>query len=102
GGTPMKVWRGRSDRWSCKRSAALGAMLMVALWSQTAINARADQGGKAEPTRIQFARGRDSATLRGVVRDDAQKEYAFTARKGQRLTLALSAEPARSLSVTAK
>ena len=98
----MKILEGQGGRSLCGRSAALCATLIVALWWHTAINALSEQGGKAEPTRIQFARGRDSATVSGVLRDDAQREYAFAARKGQRLTLTLSAAPARSVTATAR
>lgn len=83
------------------RTAALTATLIVALW-QAGSHALPEQGGKAEPTRIQFASGRDSAKVSGALRDDAQREYTFAARKGQRLTLTLSAAPARSVSVTAR
>jgi hypothetical protein len=80
---------------------ALFATLVVAPW-HTGVSALPEQGGKAEPTRIQFARGRDTATVSGALRDDAQREYAFAARKGQRLTLTLSAAPARSVSASAR
>jgi hypothetical protein len=93
---------GQGGRSFCERSGATGAALILALWWNAGIGALPDQGGRAEATRIQFARGRDSATVRGVLRDDAQREYAFAARKGQRLTLKLSVTPAQSVSVTAK
>ena len=70
-------------------------------WLPT-ISALAAQGGKAEPIRIQFQPGRDSATVNGTLRGDAQSEYVFGARKGQRLTITPSALPAGSLVVTVR
>jgi hypothetical protein len=60
------------------------------------------QGGKAEPLRIEFARGRDSASVGGTLRGDAQREYAFVARKNQRLTIGTTATPAGSIAVQVK
>jgi len=59
------------------------------------------QGGKAEPVPIRFPRGRDSATVSGTLRGDAQREYAFVAKKGQRLTIKFSAIPPRSIVIDA-
>jgi hypothetical protein len=60
----------------------------------------ARQGGKAEPLRIQFQPGRDSATVNDTLSGDVQSEYAFRARKGQRVTIAATAVPAGSIVVT--
>jgi hypothetical protein len=57
------------------------------------------QGGKAEPLRIQFQRGRDSATFNGKLRGDQQAEYALGARKSQKLIVSLLATPPRSIIV---
>jgi hypothetical protein len=81
---------------------SLLSVLALTLCLNTEAGLLVAQGGKAEPTRIQFARGRDSATVRGTLRDDAQREYAFAARKGQQLTIAAVAVPARSISVDAR
>jgi hypothetical protein len=81
--------------------AFIAACIVATCWSG-AIGVLFAQGGKAEPRRIQFQRGRDSATVRGVLTGDAQTEYAFGARKDQRLTVTLSATPARSVTITAR
>jgi hypothetical protein len=57
------------------------------------------QGGKAEPLRIQFERGRHSATVTGTLNGDAQREYAIGARSNQRLTIRVAAQPAGSVSI---
>ncbi|MEO8256143.1 MAG: hypothetical protein ABI868_02245 [Acidobacteriota bacterium] len=60
------------------------------------------QGGKAEALRIRLERGRSSATVFGVLRGDAQREYVLQARRGQSLTIQLTATPPRSLRLTAR
>jgi len=57
------------------------------------------QGGKAEPLRIQFQRGRDRVTLNGKLRGDQQAEYALGARNNQKLIVSLVATPPRSITV---
>jgi hypothetical protein len=57
----------------------------------------AQHGGKAEPNRIVFARGASSATVRGTVSGDEQAEYAFTAKKGQTVTITYNESPDESL-----
>ena len=42
-----------------------------------------------------------SATVSGTLRGDAQREYAFVAKKDQHLTIKLSASPARSIVIDA-
>ncbi|HEV8589537.1 MAG TPA: hypothetical protein VGQ72_11725 [Pyrinomonadaceae bacterium] len=56
----------------------------------------AQRGGKAEPSRIEFKRGASSTTISGVVHGDEQAEYLLSARQGQRLTIKLTAVPAKS------
>jgi hypothetical protein len=41
----------------------------------------AQNGGKAEPLKIEFKRGTNSTTINGVVRGDEEAEYTLTARK---------------------
>ena len=84
-------------RWPVFVLACIG----IANWLP-AIGARAAQGGKAEPIRIQFQPGRTGATVTGALRGDAQSEYAFVARKGQWLTITPAVVPARSLVVTVR
>lgn len=43
----------------------------------------AQNGGKAEPKRIEFAAGRTSAVLTGSLSNGQEMEYVFSARKGQ-------------------
>jgi hypothetical protein len=60
------------------------------------------QGGKAEPLRVQFQRGRSSATIAGKLRGDQQAEYVAGAKKDQRLTINLYARPPGSITVKVK
>jgi hypothetical protein len=60
------------------------------------------QGGKAEPLRVQFKRGRYSASYQNRLRGGAQAEYAVEAREGQRLTIHLVASPADSVEAEIK
>jgi hypothetical protein len=54
---------------------------------------------KAEPVRIRFARGATAATVKGVLRDRQQKEYALEAREGQKMELHLHSSPHGSSAV---
>ena len=54
------------------------------------------QGGKAEPNRIEFKRGTTSTTISGVMRGDEEAEYVLSARQGQRLTIRLTNTPPKS------
>ncbi|HEY8224273.1 MAG TPA: hypothetical protein VIG25_03275 [Pyrinomonadaceae bacterium] len=54
------------------------------------------RGGKAEPKRIEFKPGADSATINGSVRDGEEAEYVFACRKGQRVSVRLSSTPVKS------
>ena len=53
----------------------------------------AQNGGKAEPLKIEFKRGANSTTLNGVVHGDEEAEYTFNARQGQQLTIKLTSTP---------
>ena len=50
-------------------------------------NVSAQNGGKAEPNRIQFATGTYSKTLVGTLRNGQVMEYVFGAAKGQLVTI---------------
>jgi hypothetical protein len=52
-----------------------------------AVSAWAQNGGKAEPSRIQFKKGAASANLSGAISGDAQAEYIFGAAQGQTITI---------------
>jgi hypothetical protein len=56
----------------------------------------AQNGGKAEPLKIEFKRGTNSTTINGVVRGNEEAEYTLTARQGQRLTIKLTSTPVKS------
>ncbi|HLA95170.1 MAG TPA: hypothetical protein VK612_05570 [Pyrinomonadaceae bacterium] len=45
------------------------------------------QGGKAEPKRIEFAPGKNSAALSGSLRGAQEMEYVFAVKKGQTVTV---------------
>jgi hypothetical protein len=47
-------------------------------------------GGKAEPNRIQFAAGKSSITLTGKLSNSQEMEYVFAAKKGQTVTAKMS------------
>lgn len=53
----------------------------------------AQGGGKAEPNRIKFAKGKSSAKLSGTLSNDQQMEYVFAAKKGQKITLKVTSQP---------
>ena len=80
---------------------AMTALLVISCLC-AATGAASAQGGKAEPLRIEFAPGRNSASVGGTLRGDAQREYAFVARKNQRLTIGMTATPAGSIAVQVK
>jgi len=81
--------------------AAVTAVI-VTTFRPAAIGVAAWQGGKAEPIRIRFQRGRDTATVTGMLRGDVQAEYVASARKNQRLTMTVSATPSGSIRVRAR
>jgi hypothetical protein len=56
----------------------------------------AQGGGKAEPLRIEFKRGGNSAIVSGKVRGTEEAEYILAARKGQKLIIKLTSVPRRS------
>ena len=47
----------------------------------------AQHGGKAEPSRIQFAKGKTSATVSGTLRRSEEMEFVFGAKTGQTVTI---------------
>jgi hypothetical protein len=91
------LWTATDRRWPRTIATFLAISSLCA-----ATGAASAQGGKAEPLRIEFARGRNSASVGGTLRGDAQREYAFVARKNQRLTIATTATPPGSIAVQVK
>lgn len=59
--------------------------------------AAAQHGGKAEPMRIEFKPGTNSATINDAIRDSVQAEYVLAAKKGQRLIIRLTSVPSKSV-----
>jgi hypothetical protein len=62
----------------------------------TAQSATAQNGGKAEPNRIEFKRGATSTTISDNVRGSEEAEYVLAAKKGQRLTIKITSTPLKS------
>ena len=56
-------------------------------------NAFGQNGGKAEPNRITFAKGKSSATVSGKVKGDEQAEYVFSAKEGQIIHVKITSVP---------
>ncbi len=48
---------------------------------------------KAEPQRIQFARGKSSANLSGTLSNNQEMHYVFGAKAGQKITLKVTSAP---------
>lgn len=55
----------------------------VALFVFAAVATFAQDGGKAEPNRIKFAKGKSSTVVTGSLKGDSQYEFVFGATKGQ-------------------
>jgi len=64
--------------------------------------AQAQNGGKAEPNRIEFKRGAHSATLKGRVQGDEEAEYSFGAGVGQAISVSVTSVPANAIAVEIK
>lgn len=56
-------------------------------------NLYAQNGGKAEPNRIEFAGGKSSATVSGKIYGDLQAEYVFAASDGQTVNVKIASIP---------
>ena len=67
--------------------------IVIAILFLCAANIFAQGGGKAEANRINFAKGKSSATLSGKLSNDNQMEYVFGAKAGQKITLKVSSAP---------
>ena len=61
--------------------------LLFFLLTAGACSAFAQNGGKAEPKRIQFAAGSSSATVTGTLKNHQEMDYVFGATKGQTVTV---------------
>ena len=76
----------------CKSAFICGCFIFL---FGAAAPAFAQNGGKAEPLKIEFKRGANSTTLNGVVHGDEEAEYTFNARQGQQLTIKLTSTPVK-------
>ena len=61
------------------------SFLVVIAFFVLAVSSFAQGGGKAEPNRIKFAKGKSSTVLTGSLKGDSQYEFVFGARKGQKV-----------------
>ena len=68
------------------RTISIIAFVLLAT-TITTVTAFAQHGGKAEPKRIQFAAGKSSASLNGMLSNSQEMEYVFEAKKGQQVTI---------------
>lgn len=62
-------------------------LLSIAICLLTLVPALAQGGGKAEPNRIQFAKGSSSKVLSSSLSTGTQMEYVFGAKAGQTVTV---------------
>ena len=68
-------------------------IIIAAILLLGVLNASAQDGGKAEPNRIHFAKGKSSATVSGKIYGDVQAEYVFAANEGQTVKLKIVSVP---------
>jgi len=83
----------RSFSYLCKSAFICGCFVFLFC---AAAPAFAQNGGKAEPNKIEFKRGATSTAINGVVHGDEEAEYTLAARQGQRLTIKLTSTPVKS------
>jgi hypothetical protein len=67
--------------------------IVIGILFLCAANIFAQGGGKAEPNRIKFTKGKSSAALSGTLSNDEQMEYVFGAKAGQKITLKVTSAP---------
>ena len=63
------------------------ATLLIAITLFSTALVYGQHGGKAEPNRIQFAKGKTSVVVAGTLRSSEEAEYVFAARAGQKVTI---------------
>lgn len=61
------------------------SILLVFAFFALAASAFAQNGGKAEPGRVKFAKGKSMTTLSAALSGDQEREYVFGAREGQKV-----------------
>src|ERR1041384_6000315 len=77
----------------CKSVFICGVFFLVLTIVPAAV---AQNGGKAEPNRIEFKRGATNTTISDSVRGSEEAEYVLSAKKGQRLTIKIWSTPLKS------
>ncbi len=60
-------------------------------------NVLAQGGGKAEPNRIKFAKGKSSTVLSATLSNNEEMEYVFSAKAGQKVKLKVTSVPKGNL-----
>lgn len=58
-------------------------LLVIAFFAVAAASTFAQGGGKAEPGRVKFAKGKSSTVLTGTLSGDQEQEFIFGAKKGE-------------------
>jgi len=59
--------------------------IIVVILLASAISIFAQNGGKAEPLRVKFAKGKTAAVLSGMLKQNQEMEYIFRAKQGQKV-----------------
>ncbi len=72
-------------------------LVIVGILLVCAAGVAAQGGGKAEPNRIKFAKGKSGATVSATLSNDQQMEYIFSAKAGQKITLKVTSVPKGNL-----
>lgn len=67
--------------------------ILVGILLLCTANIFAQGGGKAEPKRIKFTKGKSSAALTGTLSNNQEMEYVFGAKAGQKITLKVTSVP---------
>jgi hypothetical protein len=75
------------------RSLSIVALLVLAFCAPAVFS----QGGKAEPRRIEFAKGRSSVTVSGTLSNGQEMDHVFKARAGQSVKLGVTSNPRGNL-----
>lgn len=60
-------------------------IFIVGILLASAIGVFAQNGGKAEPLRVKFVKGKTGAVLSGMLKQNQETEYIFGAKQGQKV-----------------
>ena len=71
--------------------------LLIGILLACAASVLVQSGGKAEPNRITFTKGKSNAIVSGALSNNQEKEYVFGARAGQKITLKVVSVPKGNL-----